>query len=85
MGLNIKNEATHKLIRELADLTGESQTAAVTEAVKEKLERIRREEAPGSVSARLLAIGKDYARRFGPFDPAKDPTDFLYDENGLPR
>ncbi|HSI42630.1 MAG TPA: type II toxin-antitoxin system VapB family antitoxin [Xanthobacteraceae bacterium] len=85
MGLNIKNETTHRLIRELAELTGESQTAAVTTAVQERLERLRRVEAPGSLSARLLAIGKDCAMRLGPVDPSVDPTDFLYGEDGLPR
>ena len=32
MGLNIKNEEAHQLVAELAKLTGESMTAAVTEA-----------------------------------------------------
>jgi len=32
MGLNIKNEDTHELVRELARLTGETQTTAVTAA-----------------------------------------------------
>jgi hypothetical protein len=41
-GLNIKNEETHQLVRELARLTGESMTAAVTEAVRERLDRVRR-------------------------------------------
>lgn len=37
-GLNIKNEETHQLAEELAELTGESMTAAVTAAVREGLE-----------------------------------------------
>jgi len=43
MGLNIKDEKTHRLAQELAALTGESMTAAVTAAVRERLDRIRRE------------------------------------------
>jgi len=58
--LNIKNEETHRLAQELARLTGESMTAAVTEAVRERLERVRRERATG-LADRLLAIGKDCA------------------------
>ena len=33
MSLNIKNERTHALVRELAERTGQSQTSAVEEAV----------------------------------------------------
>lgn len=43
MSMNIENEETHRLARELAALTGESVTAAVTEALRERLERIGRE------------------------------------------
>ena len=60
VSLNIKNEETHRLAQELARLTGESMTAAVTEALRERLERVRRERATG-LADRLLAIGKDCA------------------------
>jgi len=40
MSLNIKNERTVALVRELAAPTGESQTSAVEEAVRERLERV---------------------------------------------
>jgi antitoxin VapB len=84
MGLNIKSEETHRLARELARLTGESMTAAVTEAVRERLDRVRRERAIG-LADRLLAIGKDCAARLKePFRTA-DHGDLLYDERGLPR
>jgi hypothetical protein len=39
MGLNIKNEETCALIRELSRLTGETMTHAVSVAVRERLER----------------------------------------------
>ena len=41
MSLNIKNPETHRLARDLALLTGETVTEAVTVAVRERLERIR--------------------------------------------
>ena len=41
MGLSIKNGETERAIRELADLTGESMTGAVTQAVRERLDRLR--------------------------------------------
>jgi antitoxin VapB len=84
MGLNIKNDETHRLAEELARLTGESMTAAVTEAVRERLERVRRERG-ASLADRLVAIGKDCAPRLKqPFRTA-DHAELLYDERGLPR
>jgi antitoxin VapB len=84
VGLNIKSEEAHRLARELARLTGESMTAVVTQAVRERLDRVRREEDAG-LAERLLAIGKDCAARLKePFKSA-DRGDLLYDELGLPR
>ena len=84
MGLNIKNEETHQLARQLAERTGETMTAAVTTAVRERLERVRREQGD-SLADRLLAIGRDCAARLRePFRSA-DHADLLYDERGLPK
>jgi antitoxin VapB len=84
MGLNIKNEETHQLVRELSERTGETMTTAVTTAVRERLERVRQEQGQ-SLADRLLAIGKDCAARLKePFRSA-DHADLLYDERGLPR
>ena len=59
-------------------------TAAVKEAVRERLDRVRRERAV-SLADRLLAIGKDCAARLKePFRSA-DHGDLIYDERGLPR
>ena len=43
MGMNIKNEQACRLAKQLAKLTGESLTTAVTEAVRERLARLRGE------------------------------------------
>jgi antitoxin VapB len=84
MSLNIKSEDAHRLARELAALTGESMTAAVTTALRERMERLRQSRKHG-LSERLLAIGRDSAPRFKePFRSA-DHADLLYDERGLPR
>jgi antitoxin VapB len=82
--LNIKNDETCRLIRELAEMTGETMTGAVTEAVRESLERIRGERA-GSLADRLLAIGRDCAERLGEEYRRLDHDALLYDERGLPR
>ena len=84
MGMNIKNDETQKLAHELSELTGESMTAAVTEAVRERLERVRNSQGAG-LADRLLRIGKDCAAHLKePFKSA-DHGDILYDEQGLPR
>jgi antitoxin VapB len=84
MSLNIKNEEAHRLAQELARLTGESMTAAVTEAVRERLERVRRARAAG-LADRLLAIGKDCTARLKEPFRSVDHGELLYNEQGLPR
>jgi antitoxin VapB len=84
MGLNIKNEETQKLVRKLATLTGESMTAAITKAVRERLDRVRSERGAG-LAERLVKIGKDCAAHLRePFRSA-DHGELLYDDEGLPR
>ncbi len=58
MGLNIKNKEAHRLVEELAKLTGETMTTAVMIAVRERLDRLHREQKL-SLADRLLSIGKD--------------------------
>ena len=83
MGLNIKNKEAHRLAEQLAKLTGDSMTTAVTIALRERLERVRREQCL-SLADRLLKIGKDCAAHLKePF--SADHGDLLYDERGLPR
>ena len=84
MGMNIKSDEAQKLAHELSELTGESLTAAVTEAVRERLERLKSAQG-ASLADRLLRIGKECAAHLKePFRSA-DHGDILYDERGLPR
>jgi antitoxin VapB len=84
MGLNIKNEETDRLVHELAGMTGESLTTAVTVAVRERLDRLQQDKK-GTLSERLLQIGKDCAAHLK--DPFRtiEHGDLLYDEKGLPK
>ena len=84
MSLNIKNRDAHRLAQSLAAKTGESMSAAVTEAIRERLERVQNQEAK-SLSAELLAIGKDCAKHLS--DPYRTQShgDLLYGEDGLPN
>jgi len=84
MGMNIKNDEAHRLAQELAALTGESLTAAVTEALRERLERLQRERN-GSLAERLLAIGRDCAAHLKEPFRSLDHGEYLYDERGMPR
>ena len=84
MGLNIKNEKTHRRVRELARLTGESMTAAVDKAVQERLERVRQPKN-GGLAERLLKIGRECAPLWKEPYKSIDHGDLLYDEKGLPK
>lgn len=84
MGLNIKNRETHRLARELAKLTGESMTGAITEAVRERLERMRSARKV-SLADRLLLIGKECAEHLKEPFRSEDHGNLLYDDRGLPR
>ena len=84
MSLNIKNEETHRLARDLAELTGESLTVAVDMAVRERLERVRRQRGP-KLADRLLAIGGDCAAHLKEPYRSGEHGALLYDERGLPR
>jgi antitoxin VapB len=84
MGMNIKNEETYRLTKQLAKLTGESLTTAVTEAVRERLNRIRHE-GDSDLAQRLLAIGRDCAPHLKEPFRSIDHGEMLYDERGLPK
>jgi antitoxin VapB len=84
MSLNIKNQDAHKLAKLLAELTGETIASAVTEAIRERLERVRLEKNP-SLAVRLAAIGRDCAKHLKPSDHNLDHGEFLYGPDGLPK
>lgn len=84
MSLNIKNEKTHRLVRELARVTGESMTAAVEKAVRERLDRVRTARG-GDMAERLLKIGKECAAHLKEPYNSVDHGELLYDEKGMPR
>jgi antitoxin VapB len=84
VGLNIKNDEADRLAHELAAVTGESLTTAVTIAVRERLDRFKQSrQAP--LSERLLEIGKDCALHLKEPFLTVDHGDLLYDDEGLPK
>ena len=82
MSLNIKSEEAHRLARELANATGESMTAAVSEAIRERLERVRRNSKEG-LAERIMNIAKECAPLWK--EPYVSIEELLYDEKGLPK
>jgi len=83
MSLNIKSPEAHELAAELARLTGESMTKAVTEAIRERLDREKRKRDEDKLFAELMEIAEQCAAY--PRRDDRSLEDFLYDERGLPR
>ena len=94
--LNIKDAEATRLARELAKLTGESQTDAVRNALRERLDREKaeRDSRDAKVAAgkrrefekalkRIKKIQEE-VRRLGLVDNVLTDDD-LYGENGLPK
>lgn len=82
MGMNIKSERAHELAKRIARRTGTSITAAVEDALKEKLERLEQE---ANADAKYRRI-RELIDSLPPPPPGltSDHSD-LYDEWGLPK
>jgi antitoxin VapB len=94
--LNIKDAEATRLVRELAELTGESQTVAVRNALRERLEREKADRA-----AKMARSEEESRREFERIWPEIQKIqaevrrlglaenvltdDDLYDESGLPK
>jgi antitoxin VapB len=83
MGILIKNPATEAKIRELAERTGESLTAAVERAVEERLERmpVHRGRIDRKKLSELLAYFDSL-----PVEDTRTPDEIIgYDRFGVPK
>ena len=59
MALSIKTDEADRLARDLASLTGETMTQAVTVALRERLERVRAtRQARGSLAQDMMAFAE---------------------------
>ena len=85
MSLNIKNGETCALASELATLTGETMTGAITVALRDRLERERRLRGMETRAGKLRAIADRCAELMGPGPSSVEHGDLLYDERGLPK
>jgi antitoxin VapB len=82
MSLNIKDPEAHRLARRISRATGETMTRVVTEALRERLEKIERRGARASVEELLAIADRAAAHIKGPY---LDHAALLYDEHGLPK
>ena len=82
MSLNVKDPEAHRLAQAIAKASGETLTRAVTEALRERYQRLqsRQDKASGE---ELLAIAKRSSSQVK--RPSLDHAVLLYDEGGLPK
>ena len=80
--LNIKDPEAHRLAAAISQATGENLTRVVTESLRERFERLQSRKGKSSVEE-LMAIAK--RAKTAVKGPYLDHSEFLYDENGLPK
>lgn len=85
MSLNIKNEETVRLVRELADALHMSMTAAITDAVQARLLALSSDPVPAFDAEAILAEWAEMGERMGEEYRSQDFDAMLYDERGLPK
>jgi len=82
--LNIRNEETEQLAIALAKLTGETKTEAVTQALRERLQRVRRARTKRRLADDLDEIALHCSTL--PVRDSRSADEIMgYDQHGLPR
>jgi antitoxin VapB len=84
MPLNIRNKLAEELASALAKLTGETKTEAVTQSLRERLERLRRAHAKRRLADELDEIAL-HCSKLPILDPRSADEIVGYDEHGLPN
>lgn len=84
MPLNIRNKQAEELAGALAKLTGETKTEAVTQALRERIARVRRTRAKRRLADELDEIAVHCASL--PLLDQRTTDEIMgYDEHGIPR
>lgn len=84
MPLSIKNQATERLARQVADETGESLTEAIQKALQERWDRLKTKRRSQILTGQL----EELLRRVDalPVIDSRSADEILgYDEHGMPR
>lgn len=83
MSLNIKDPEAHRLAQAIAQVTGETMTRVVTEALRERYRSLEKRDAEALI-ADIRAISDRAASRIKKRSYL-DHAELLYDEHGLPK
>jgi antitoxin VapB len=81
MAFNIKDDETHALAKEVAEMSGESMSKAVDTALRERRDRLTANDRRARIQ-HIIELGRKH--RDKDFVAGADHGDLLYDENGLP-
>jgi antitoxin VapB len=82
VSLNVKDPEAHRLAQAIAQVTGETITRAVIEALRERYERLQTRD-PETLAADIRAIAKRATAHIK--RPYLEHAELLYDEHGLPK
>jgi len=82
ISLNVKDPEAHRFAQAIAQATGETITRAVTEALRERYERLQKQDSE-ALAADIRAIAKRAGAHIK--RPYPDHAELLYDEHGLPK
>jgi antitoxin VapB len=80
-----EDDEAYRLVRELADLRGESMSDVVTKLAREAIEREQVTDADEGLAQRLVQLGKKAAPLWKEPWRSTPHGDLLYDNRGLPE
>jgi len=83
MALNIRNTEAERLAKAVAEMTGETKTEAVTKALRERMESLKRRGRRKRLADELDEIALHCAA-LPVLDKRSDDEIIGYDENGMP-
>ncbi len=84
MALNIKNQETCDLAREVAEMTDDTMTGAITIALKKHRDQLKRERDRETLLRDVRAIAKRCAAKMGPGPSQEEIIESMYGEYGEP-
>ena len=84
MALHLRDPEAERLAAELARKTGQTKTEVVTQALRDRLARVRREQSKRSLADELQEIA-EHCASLPVFDSLAADEILAYDANGLPH
>ncbi len=81
--LDIESDDAYRLASRLSELTGESLTSVVTKALQAELDRQERQRDIDVTVERMFEMGREIRAHMR--EPVSSDTNWMYDEDGLPK